>query len=696
MKAIGQKLKAIFSLKVDAIVGCNHKSDYTLMKKQYDRYFQLDDLPGQLFHDVSKMAIDRGIVKRGPNQAGLQSLCRKENLYLAKDDSTRVGTTFASTNGHLSNKAQLYCQHDVEAPLVLHQLYQSKPDLTMRISKMQNVTLAIGQKVDIMPQGNAHQPIAQGTITQVGGRGQSWGTANNIKLSKGRVLVKVSKVFNKKGIIHYPCDGRTEKRCACMQKCHGIVTDKCDFYTYSHLGQPPYIVSEYISRLRFTNDLIDYPACVFETQQEEDQTPEVLPLMNDNTHGGDESSVHSAEDTSNDNGDDYNDDDVGDFCRRVRDLKVDITDDDAMHDDEDGTGTQNKNPTEDQVKMATNEEFNQTIDKIIEEADKLSEMQDVNASQYENRDLPSYRTVLGDIFHFMDRAKVPMHHEFKALYFRALRAAVFIMNSDDVAEVKAILESKPDTSWDKTMAFNFPYIARRVRRIVAPPHILYNWLLAVYKFFKDKVDSKTGHRLMTDRNQAKFENMLKTIKKGYASDPPNMSLYLPKTDRHGRVVVDEDGLTLYRSIRGTSNLESLHQYLTTSFGHTVAGPYYSDSLLMVVRHHYNWRTSKRNRPGFPQLLHYNGLLVDRINNVYEQIYGYPKYENWEAFNDNMPTISAYGIVSIENELTSDLNISDVDEATLRKNNMLRYLAERQGGKVPFLPIRGENERKLVH
>ena len=93
--------------------------------------------------------------------------------------------------------------------------------------------------------------------------------------------------------------------------------------------------------------------------------------------------------------------------------------------------------------------------------------------------------------------------------------------------------------------------------------------------------------------------MLELVKKGYASDPPGMAMYLPKTDSYGRPLIDKDGLKLYRSVRGTSNLESLHQYLTTSFGHTVAGPMYSDELLTIVRHQYNWRMSLKNHPGFP-------------------------------------------------------------------------------------------------
>ena len=126
---------------------------------------------------------------------------------------------------------------------------------------------------------------------------------------------------------------------------------------------------------------------------------------------------------------------------------------------------------------------------------------------------------------------------------------------------------------------------------------------------------------------------------------------IPKTDTLGRPVIDKDGLVLYRSLRGTSNLESLHQYLTTSFGHTVSGPWYSDTLLTVVRHMYNWRMSAKNRPGFPALMHYSGMMIDQINENYEIIYGFAKYREWTTCNENLPSQSAYGIVKVEQKLT---------------------------------------------
>ena len=187
----------------------------------------------------------------------------------------------------------------------------------------------------------------------------------------------------------------------------------------------------------------------------------------------------------------------------------------------------------------------------------------------------------------MDRAKLPMHHEYKALFFRSLRGATFVMNRHDVNKVKEVLNSKTGTNWEKMMAFNFGYIAARVRRRVPPANVVYNCMLVVFNFSKDKVDTQTGVILFHDKNRKKFKNMLDMFRKGYASDPPSMAMYIHKTDNFGRRMVDKDGLALYRSIRGTSNLKSLHQYLTTSFGHTVAGPWYSDSLLAVVRHFYN-------------------------------------------------------------------------------------------------------------
>ena len=144
------------------------------------------------------------------------------------------------------------------------------------------------------------------------------------------------------------------------------------------------------------------------------------------------------------------------------------------------------------------------------------------------------------------------------------------------------------------------------------------------------------------------------------------------------------------------SLESLHKFLTTCFGHTNAGPRYSEDLLMVVQHTFNWRASVRNRPGYPKLLHYDGLLVDRVNQLYEELFHEPKYRDWSPFNENIPLESAYGIVPVPAKYVDDLQVTQEDKESLTKIPTLSHLATQQKSPLPFLPIRSKSEKQQIH
>ena len=55
-------------------------------------------------------------------------------------------------------------------------------------------------------------------------------------------------------------------------------------------------------------------------------------------------------------------------------------------------------------------------------------------------DFASFSAVLDDIFHFLDRVKLSMHHPSKKDYFVALRDAVMIEDEDDMKKVVAALK----------------------------------------------------------------------------------------------------------------------------------------------------------------------------------------------------------------------------------------------------------------
>ena len=61
----------------------------------------------------------------------------------------------------------------------------------------------------------------------------------------------------------------------------------------------------------------------------------------------------------------------------------------------------------------------------------------------------THKHILGDLLHFMDRFKLPMHHKYKALFFRSLRTAVFVMMKSDADYVNEVLNSKEGESWGK-------------------------------------------------------------------------------------------------------------------------------------------------------------------------------------------------------------------------------------------------------
>ncbi len=204
-----------------------------------------------------------------------------------------------------------------------------------------------------------------------------------------------------------------------------------------------------------------------------------------------------------------------------------------------------------------------------------------------------------------------------------MRAAIFLFNPEDVAAVKAALGIVTEKQWHRLLSYRFKYIAQRVRRRI--PDMLYSRLKAVFDYFADKEDAKTKKPLFNALARQKANSVLVMVKSGFLSDPSGYSFYVRRYNKDGTTMSDKKGLQLYRSIRGTSNLESLYQTLVTCFGHSYSGAWYSDCLLTLVRHQHNWKASLRNDRNFPKLHHYDGTLIDRVNELYEFCFGRPKY-----------------------------------------------------------------------
>lgn len=301
--------------------------------------------------------------------------------------------------------------------------------------------------------------------------------------------------------------------------------------------------------------------------------------------------------------------------------------------------------------------------------------------------------IFGDAFHVMDRIKVPIRHAAKPSYFMALRDAIFLLNPEDVRNVKKAYTIS-DKEWCRMMSFNFNFIANRVRRRIPPPDILYPRVKAVYDYFQDVIDPTSNLPLFNVNARKKAINVLEMIKAGLLSDPPGVSFYVKVLNHDGSPKTDKKGLQLYRSIRGTNLVESIHQTYTRAFGHSRAGIMYSDNLLTYIRHIHNWRCSLRNRPGFPRLRHFDGEAIDTVNDLYEYVFGVVKYPDWVTTREviNPHTIkSPFGVVS---NTSNDCNTQQ--QRPKKFKNSKEYIAYRQHSDIPYLPVSGKHEYELYN
>ena len=284
--------------------------------------------------------------------------------------------------GSLSRDAQKYCQLDVEAPIELYLRYQLKPDLTLRLNS--NVLPPIRSTVDVMPEsGTATDAIAQGTIKQIGGR---WLT-NRKKLSSKQVLIRIEKVFNVRGIIHYPCTASNQKACSCQRTTHGKIEDTCDFYFFSQFGKPPFYIMELLSRLRLFNTQIEYPPCVYDddsspSEEEMDELTNFMdrvqlytePTIDEDTVGDKTSNLQESDENSISESSSISseyDSDTSDIEMRINETALQLIDDDdgnatAYSSDGDSSIKSNReeDPTELEIQMGSNVEFNVTLKKI--------------------------------------------------------------------------------------------------------------------------------------------------------------------------------------------------------------------------------------------------------------------------------------------------------------------------------------------
>ena len=157
--------------------------------------------------------------------------------------------------------------------------------------------------------------------------------------------------------------------------------------------------------------------------------------------------------------------------------------------------------------------------------------------------------VLMDIWHAMNRIKVPKEHGCRRPFARALRDAMLIPDADDKKRISEYLVSV-GTSWDEKLRYNARWLWKHCKRTVPPPDQLYPAVKEVFMTFGPMLDSKTNKPLFNSQAWKDAGNILKAIQAGLLSDPPGVPLYF-------QIGVDKEhqNLPIYRCVRGTNSAE---------------------------------------------------------------------------------------------------------------------------------------------
>jgi hypothetical protein len=166
----------------------------------------------------------------------------------------------------------------------------------------------------------------------------------------------------------------------------------------------------------------------------------------------------------------------------------------------------------------------------------------------------------------MHQFKITVHHGLRRPFAHALRDAIFLPDPEDKVAVEAVL-AKKNISFEQKVLYKSDWVWQRVKWLVPPSEILTPHVMHVLQKFGPLKDAVMGEPLFNSASWEKARNVIENVRMGYFSNPPGVSFY---TFQHK----DKDGLSVYRCMCGTNNVEGgIHQNIVRRFGSFNASPY---------------------------------------------------------------------------------------------------------------------------
>lgn len=326
--------------------------------------------------------------------------------------------------------------------------------------------------------------------------------------------------------------------------------------------------------------------------------------------------------------------------------------------------------------------------------------------------------ILADVFHEMFKVTrtISTRNTLLKRFAQAFTDTMLIPDQGDKAAVEVVL-AKKNLKWDTIKAKSPDWIWKRVRRYIPHKDVLHHILTEFFDCWGMAKCSITGDALFNAETWQKAKRVLHDVKKGWVSDPYNVSLYTFENR-------DKNGLVIYHCIRGTNSVEgSVHNPIRRNFASLNATPELADALIADFRHRHNYDVGSVHKLGKVYLGHYDPWIDYDILQLRSDITWRTNSliaitASGRALQDTDPlsfqrTEEQFGITQIPGvlRLQNDFNgfPIDVEEPTSvypaklhlsrlqgNRKSMYEYLAIAQKTKYAVTPVHTDDEFKLFH
>ncbi|GAB5360842.1 hypothetical protein AAMO2058_000661900 [Amorphochlora amoebiformis] len=303
---------------------------------------------------------------------------------------------------------------------------------------------------------------------------------------------------------------------------------------------------------------------------------------------------------------------------------------------------------------------------------------------------PAYQVYL-DVWHLMNRPYISKTHGAIVRFYRDMREALFCMDKIDRKSVTTVLRRKGFSDIKiKHRFYNYSrdkWIRTRVRRYHYSAHVIVENLRTVRDTYASIIDASKGSKLFNSEASRAFQTIIDAASKGLISDPKGFDSYV-------ELGKDANSLMMYRCVRGTSQLEGIHQKVSQLFLGYICSVKMADAVAAEFWHGHNTRMRIRSGQQ-PNFGHYDVELERDINELSTYIWGVPEHRGWIP-NDVTP-IDTPTVIRRLFKNTDDLYESElIDGIKLKLPSSIDWLAKRLDVIVPPMPVITRVERRTFN